>query len=369
LLGAGVLAAVVVTRRHTLVGSAEVLGHLRWVWVPPALGLEWLSFSSFSRMQRTLLKTGQRDIPRRSMLGTVYAANALSTSIPLVGPELGAAFTFRRFKRQGVDPPLAGWALLVGGVVSPVSGTLVLMVGALLSGNDVLAVVGVLAGALGITVVALLHGATRSARLRRTAEPVASWVVGGACRFLRRPANDARLRVRAWGDRLALLHPNPAVWLQVGGLGLANWLADAGVLAASIYAVGAVVPWHVLLLVYGSAVVVRSLGITPGGIGLVEGTLCLGLVAAGLHVGFALASVLLYRLISFWMTTMAGWGVLLFLRRHGGVHRRAMSAPLLAPGIGRLATSECAAVRPTPVVLPVSRRCATGRNRAVARSL
>lgn len=83
----------------------------------------------------------------------------------------------------------------------------------------------------------------------------------------------------------------------------------------SIYAVGASVPWQALLLVYGSGVLVRSLGITPGGLGLVEGTLCLGLVASGVHVGLALASVLLYRLISFWMVAAAGWVVLLFLRR------------------------------------------------------
>jgi hypothetical protein len=86
-------------------------------------------------------------------------------------------------------------------------------------------------------------------------------------------------------------------------------------LAASIYAVGAPVPWQALLLVYGSGIVIRSLGITPGGLGLVEGTLCLGLVGAGLHVGPALASVLLYRFISFWMVAGAGWVVLLCLRR------------------------------------------------------
>jgi hypothetical protein len=101
----------------------------------------------------------------------------------------------------------------------------------------------------------------------------------------------------------------------VSGLALANWLTDAGVLAASIYAVGAAVPWQALLLVYGSGVVVRSLGLTPGGLGLVEGTLCLGLVGAGLHVGQALASVLLYRLISFWLLAAAGWVVFVYLRR------------------------------------------------------
>jgi quercetin dioxygenase-like cupin family protein len=37
----------------------------------------------------------------------------------------------------------------------------------------------------------------------------------------------------------------------VTGLAIVNWLADAGVLTVSIYAAGAAVPWHVLLLAYG----------------------------------------------------------------------------------------------------------------------
>jgi uncharacterized protein (TIRG00374 family) len=102
--------------------------------------------------------------------------------------------------------------------------------------------------------------------------------------------------------------------LKVGGLGLANWLTDAGVLAISVVAVGAPVPWRALLLVYGAATVVGSVGITPGGVGLVEGTLCLGLVSAGLPAGQALVAVLLYRLVSFWLVAAVGWFVLLYLR-------------------------------------------------------
>jgi hypothetical protein len=103
-------------------------------------------------------------------------------------------------------------------------------------------------------------------------------------------------------------------WSEVGSCGLCNWLADAGVLAVSVLAMGASVPWHSLLLVYGLAMVVGSLGITPGGIGLVEGTLCLGLVGAGLPAALALAAVLLYRLVSFWLVMATGWVVLLYLR-------------------------------------------------------
>ena len=99
------------------------------------------------------------------------------------------------------------------------------------------------------------------------------------------------------------------------GLALANWLADVAVLAVSIHSVGAAVPWHVLLLVYGSGVAAQSLNLTPGGLGLAEGTLALALIAAGLHGGQALAAVLLYRLASFWLVAFTGWLVFLWLRR------------------------------------------------------
>jgi uncharacterized protein (TIRG00374 family) len=315
LLGVAVLAVIGLTRRAAVVQSIAHLGHLRWVWVPVALSLEWSSLSVFARMQRRLLGAGGGNVASGPMLATVYAANALSTSVPLAGPELGAAFTYRRFKRQGIDAPLAGWSLMVGGVISPVAGIFVFMAGALLSRNDLLAVFGILGGALGVTTIVVMHAATQNSRLRCKLEPVASEILRRGRRLLRRPAGEPKEDVRAWADRLASLHLEPSVWIWVGALALANWLTDAGVFAASIYAVGAAVPWQALLLVYGSGVLVRSLGITPGGLGLVEGTLCLGLVASGVHVGLALASVLLYRLISFWMVAGAGWVVLLFLRR------------------------------------------------------
>jgi pimeloyl-ACP methyl ester carboxylesterase len=103
--------------------------------------------------------------------------------------------------------------------------------------------------------------------------------------------------------------------VAVAGLALANWLADAAVLAVSIRATGATVPWHDLLLVYGSGIAAQSLNITPGGLGVTEGTLSLALVATGLGAGQALAAVLLYRLASFWLVALAGWLVLLWLRR------------------------------------------------------
>jgi pimeloyl-ACP methyl ester carboxylesterase len=99
------------------------------------------------------------------------------------------------------------------------------------------------------------------------------------------------------------------------GLALANWLADAAVLAVSIRATGATVPWHDLLLVYSSSIAAQSLNITPGGLGVTEGSLSLALVATGLGTGQALAAVLLYRFASFWLAALAGWLIVFWLRR------------------------------------------------------
>jgi hypothetical protein len=122
--------------------------------------------------------------------------------------------------------------------------------------------------------------------------------------------------------------------MTVTGLALANWLADAAVLAVSIRATGAAVPWHDLLLVYGSGIAAQSLNITPGGLGVAEGTLSLALVATGLRANQALAAVLLYRLASFWLVVFAGWLVLLRLRRapHKAGSVRTMSPPTMPVG-------------------------------------
>ena len=314
IIGTAVLITIAVTKREALAMSAVQLRHLRWLWVPIALWLEWVSISAFARMQNRLLRAGDASMGASPMLATVYAANALSTSLPLGGPELGAAFTFRRFTKQGVDAPLAGWAVMVGGVMSPLAGIFVFMAGALISGNHLLALLGVLAGLVGIVAVVVLHTGCRHSRTRNVVEPAAAWVLRRGRRLLRRQAGDPPQEVRAWMERLASLRPAPAVWLRAGASSMVNWIADAGVFAVSIYAVGGSVPWRPLLLVYGSGVVIRSLGITPGGLGLVEGTLCLGLVGAGVHANVALASVLFYRLVSFWFVAAAGWIVLLALR-------------------------------------------------------
>jgi putative heme transporter len=304
-----------VTERSAVAGSVAVLGHLRWAWMPAAITLEWASMAAFARMLRRLLTAGRARFRLLPVLATVYAANAVSVSVPLAGPELATAFTFRRITRQGADAPLAGWSLLAGGVASTVAGALVIAGGGLASGNVLAAATAIPGGVLAVAVLVVFAVAARRPGLRGALERPAVWALRHGSRLVRRPVADPGQVIRVWAGRLSDLRLSPAGWMTVTGLAAVNWLADAGVLAVSILAVGAAVPWHDLLLAYGAGIAAQSFSVTPGGFGVTEGALSLALVATGMHARQALAAVLLYRLVSFWLVALAGWLILIWLRR------------------------------------------------------
>jgi uncharacterized protein (TIRG00374 family) len=121
-----------------------------------------------------------------------------------------------------------------------------------------------------------------------------------------------------WGDRvgrglrtlvhrLAAVQPSRRDWAATFAMALLNWIYDAACLVLSMLALGIPVPWRGLLVAYALAQLGASLPITPGGIGVVEGSLSLALIAYGVHPNDAVAAALLYRVISFWALVPVGW--------------------------------------------------------------
>ena len=88
-------------------------------------------------------------------------------------------------------------------------------------------------------------------------------------------------------------------------------------MALVVTAVGSPVPWSGLILAWSVGVGAASFGITPGGLGLVEAALAGALVAAGVHTPQAVAAVLVYRLISFWLVDALGWMFYVTTRKRG----------------------------------------------------
>jgi len=88
---------------------------------------------------------------------------------------------------------------------------------------------------------------------------------------------------------------------------LGVWAFDCAALAASFTAVGVRVPWRGLLLTYGASQLAVNLPITPGGLGVVEGTMTIALVAFGGAEHDIVPAVLCYRIVSFWGFLPVGW--------------------------------------------------------------
>jgi putative heme transporter len=196
------LAAAGVAGKAAVAASFTVLGHLHWLWIPAAVLLESASMAAFAIMLQRLLAAGGASVGIRPMLDTAYAANAVSVSVPLAGPALATAFTFRRFTRQGADAPLAGWSLVAGGVISSAAAALVVVGGALASGNILVAAVAVPSGVLAIAALVVAGAATRRPRLRGALERPTAWALQQGSRMLRRPGTEPLQIMRTWTQRL-----------------------------------------------------------------------------------------------------------------------------------------------------------------------
>jgi uncharacterized membrane protein YbhN (UPF0104 family)/pimeloyl-ACP methyl ester carboxylesterase len=323
----GLLTAAAAAENSDVAGSLEVLAHLRWSWLGVGIGLEVVSVAAFAAMFREFLKAGRVRPRWPEVLVTVYAANAMSVSVPLAGPGLAAAYLFRRFARAGAGAVLAGWTLLAGGIISTIAWVVVLAAGGLASGRTVALAITVPAIALAVTVAATVAAATRYPRVRAVLENLLARALTQGARLLRWPATDPKLALRAWVQRFGARRRPTSSWALAFGDSLLNWFADAAVLTVAIIAVGARVPWHDLLLVYAAGISAQGLSLTPGGLAITEGAISLALVASGVHVRQAVAAAVLYRLISFWFNAALGWSILLFLQAH---RPPAQSAPVPA---------------------------------------
>jgi len=119
-------------------------------------------------------------------------------------------------------------------------------------------------------------------------------------------------------------------------------------------------PWLVLIA-YAATAVLALLPVTPGGLGLVEGSLTGLLVLAAVPASKAVLSTLAYRLASYWLPTLSGpLAYALFRRRYHQAPQRDLLTPTGAKAtseqIGPLALAESEPIRTIRDAGPMSRR-------------
>jgi putative heme transporter len=315
-LAIAVLVTVIVVERHTLAESLHVLARLNWAWFLLAVASEAISLSSFGLSRKELMRVSGRPARFGTVMAVTYAANALSISIPFAGAELAMVFSYRQFRRHGVDAATTGWMLAVSAIFSTSALAFLLVIGALAGSASLASAAGLFGAFVFIVPGAAVLLALRFENVRRLLHRVIAWLVRLSRSVLGVPAQGVD-GLDEFLDRVASLRLPWPRYVGVFGLAVLNWAADCGALACAIRATGQPVPWHNLLLVYGAGAAVGSTGITPGGFALVELALTAALIAAGLHRSPALAAVLAYRLVNFWLILICGWILMAVL-----AHRR-----------------------------------------------
>ena len=86
-------------------------------------------------------------------------------------------------------------------------------------------------------------------------------------------------------------------------------------LDASLRAFGVSIALPTVVVVYLVSSTVGSVAPTPGGLGAVEAALVGGLTATGVPVSSALAAVLAFRTVTFWLPAPLGWLAFVTLQR------------------------------------------------------
>jgi uncharacterized protein (TIRG00374 family) len=318
-----------------------VLGHLRWWWLLPALIAEAASEVSFVAVQTRLLGAGGLHPRLGPLVGLTLASQAMANSVP-GGPAVAAVYGFRWYRRFGADDTLASWALIGATVFAALSLALLAAIGLVLAA-ELGASLDLVPAVLGVLAVTALLGVLFV--YERPLEAVVRRGLRTSHRLVGRPRGDQESHVVAVLDRLSRVRLGSHRALEVVGLGFLNWLFDCTCFGLAFLAIGSTVPWKGLLLAYGAGQLAANLPITPGGLGTVEGSITIALSYFGGGTAADIAAVLVYRLVSFWLVLVVGWGSwggLAWGVRRGRWARSARHAPVQAGVVTGVVTAGAA---------------------------
>ncbi|MEV0811225.1 YbhN family protein [Micromonospora sp. NPDC050200] len=272
-------------------------------WLSAALIAELAAMGAYARMQRRLLRSAGVRVPLYRHAALAYAAHSLSVTLP-GGPVFSTRFNYQQMRRFGATPAVASWCIALSGILSTAALAVVTTASALAS-----------QGAppwhtlTGLAVAALLL-TTGIRRLTRHPQAVESAVraLAHVNRLRHRPATDELDRIIGFARQLGAARLPPGHAAAAATYALLNWLLDAACLWLCFHAISdADISTTQLLLAFCAGYAAGTITIIPGGLGIIDSALILGLVAGGIDTSTAIAAVVLYRIISFGFIISAGW--------------------------------------------------------------
>jgi Mg2+-importing ATPase len=298
LLGAAALAGVVVVALHLSEAAAfgQLLHQVAPSWFALALLLQALTYLAQGQIYRLVAHAGQAELPLLHACQLGLVKMFVDQALPTFGVSGTLAVT-AAFERRGIPRPV-----VIACLVISLSSYLLAYVLALGTALGILVVeghaTGLLVAACILFVLASLAVALGAILLVGRALPRRlhglfdwRWLKRGL--FILEQADVGLIR-------------NPRLLAATTGLDLGIILLDATTLWGLVHAVGAVAPWSGVFAGFMLASVLRTIGVTPGGLGIFEAAAVTTLHWAGVSLPVALSATLLFRGLSFWIPMLPG---------------------------------------------------------------
>ncbi len=346
-------------KRAELPAAARQLTRADPAWVAAAVAAEATSLLAFALLQRRALTLSGSRLRLPGLYAVTLANDAIANTVP-GEPAVSSAYRYRYYRQQGATAASAGWTIFTVIIAQAVGMSVVLLLGVLVALTASAGGRNTGAAAVGLVVV-LASGAVlirRDLVLR-----LAAAAARGLRRVTKGRSDGVIARIEATLQRMREIPLGAWSTVSVVLLATAVWGANFGTLLCAFRAVHASVPWAGVLLAYGVAEVAGNLPIVPGGIGIIEGSLAVVLVAYGARRSDALSAALAFRIVSFWLAIAVGWVTVAILARRSRRSRRPSGAPTLRPPLPRPPrppsnNSPCSPVRTADRAAPRAARCA-----------
>lgn len=289
-------------------------------WVLFSAAMVALSLYSMAEVMRLLLRAADVPVTRRAANSLVLAANSWSVSVP-GGIAFSTALQVRRQLKWGASPVVISWFILLSGALSFL-GLAALSLGALffIKGDAPGRLIAAGLAVLGLT--GLLWWFSRNTAMIET---VAKPLLKAFNAIRRKPAEEGAAKLRATIRQLTSVRLGPVRLIIVFAWSFTNWITDVICLYAAMRAVGVDdVAVRTVVMAFVFSKVAGFIQATPGGVGPVEAVLTGTLIASGMVGTDAVATVLIYRLVSFILPAAVGW--IVYLVDYGGDRRKDVEA-------------------------------------------
>ncbi len=292
--------------------AAQLFRAARWEWLAAAVLLQCASYSSLTWLNALALRpfSGRIGFLRLALVLTSMAF--ITSAVPSAGAS-GIVLRARLLARFGYAAEASTFSLLLELIFIVVGTILVALFGlgyllqiGQLAALEIalLAIVVLLACVLVWVGWRLASNPLRSLRLVQRLVGIWNRV---AARWHLKPVNQQAVagRLEAFNRGLQELRAVPRWMFFAATAG--RILLDVATLGACFALLGHLIRPDILLISYGLIMVISSLAILPGGLGLADVSLPVVFNRLGVPGSLALAAGLTYRLLAFWLVRFIGF--------------------------------------------------------------